>query len=83
MNDIEQKISASFAAQGMMQTLGAQLVLVADGEVRIALPFSRHLSQQHGFVQFQISHIRGIRIRLELEGKTRDYKLLEAFNSAA
>lgn len=33
-----------------MQTLGAQLVLVADGEVRIALSFSEHLSQQHGFV---------------------------------
>lgn len=33
-----------------MQTLGAKLVLVADGEVHIALPFSRHLSQQHGFM---------------------------------
>ena len=50
MNDIERKISTSFAAQGLMQTLGAQLVLVADGEVHIALPFSKHLSQQHGFV---------------------------------
>ncbi|EMV8751947.1 PaaI family thioesterase [Escherichia coli] len=50
MSDIQQRITASFAAQGLMATLGAELALVADGEVHIALPFSRHLSQQHGFV---------------------------------
>jgi uncharacterized protein (TIGR00369 family) len=33
-----------------METLGARLALVAAGEVHIALPFSKHLSQQHGFV---------------------------------
>ncbi len=33
-----------------MTTLGASLALVADGEVHIALPFSPHLSQQHGYV---------------------------------
>jgi uncharacterized protein (TIGR00369 family) len=33
-----------------MATLGARLDLVQDGEVHIALPFSRHLSQQHGYV---------------------------------
>lgn len=33
-----------------METLGARLALVADGEVHIALPFSKHLSQQHGFL---------------------------------
>jgi uncharacterized protein (TIGR00369 family) len=33
-----------------METLGAQLTLVQDGEVHIALPFSKHLSQQHGYV---------------------------------
>ena len=33
-----------------METLGAKLALVADGEVHIALPFSNHLSQQHGYV---------------------------------
>ncbi len=46
----EKKISSSFAAQGLMETLGAKLALVADGEVHIELPFSRHLSQQHGVV---------------------------------
>ncbi len=50
MTDIEHRIAASFAAQGLMQTLGATLEHVGDGEVRIALPFSRHLSQQQGFI---------------------------------
>jgi len=50
MSDIQQRIANSFAAQTLMETLGAKLVLVADGEVHIALPFSKHLSQQHGFL---------------------------------
>lgn len=50
MSNIEQRIAASFGAQRLMQTLGARLGLVADGEVQIALPYSQHLSQQHGFV---------------------------------
>lgn len=50
MSDIEQRIGASFRAQRLMQTLGASLARVADGEVRIALPFSAHLTQQHGFL---------------------------------
>lgn len=50
MDDIQQRIASSFAAQGLMETLNAKLVLVADGEVHIALPFSKHVSQQHGFI---------------------------------
>jgi len=50
MSDLEQRIAASFSAQRLMATLGARLALVADGEVHIALPFSAHLSQQHGFL---------------------------------
>ena len=50
MESIEQRVARSFEAQGLMETLGAKLVLVADGEVHIALPFSRRLSQQHGFI---------------------------------
>lgn len=49
MKDIAQRIAASFSAQGLMTTLGAKLLSVADGEVKIELPFSRHLSQQQGF----------------------------------
>lgn len=50
MNGIQERIALSFNSQGLMATLGAQLVSVADGEVHIELPFSRHISQQHGFV---------------------------------
>ena len=50
MNDIQERIAVSFKSQGLMATLGAQLVSVADGEVQIALPFSEQLSQQHGYI---------------------------------
>jgi uncharacterized protein (TIGR00369 family) len=50
MSDIQERIAESFKSQGLMETLGAQLVSVADGEVQIALPFSAKLSQQHGYV---------------------------------
>lgn len=50
MNDIQERIAASFKSQGLMATLGAQLVSVGDGEVQIALPFSEQLTQQHGYV---------------------------------
>jgi uncharacterized protein (TIGR00369 family) len=50
MNELQLRISESFAAQGLMTTLGATLALVADGEVHIWLPFSKHLSQQHGYL---------------------------------
>lgn len=50
MNDLHQRIAASFNAQGLMTTLGARLAQVADGEVRIELPFDARLSQQHGYV---------------------------------
>lgn len=33
-----------------MATLGASLKLVEPGEVHIELPFSAHLSQQHGYL---------------------------------
>jgi uncharacterized protein (TIGR00369 family) len=50
MSDIQERIATSFNSQGLMATLGAQLVSVADGEVQIGLPFSDRLSQQHGFL---------------------------------
>ncbi len=50
MTTLHDRISASFNAQGLMETLGARLVLVQEGEVRIELPFSKHISQQQGFV---------------------------------
>ena len=50
MSDLHPRIAASFDAQGLMATIGARLVHVADGEVHIALPFSKALSQQHGYL---------------------------------
>ncbi len=50
MDDLQERIAVSFKAQGLMATLGAQLVSVADGEVQIALSFSALLSQQHGYL---------------------------------
>lgn len=50
MSDSYQRVAGSFGAQGLMQTIGARLVSVADGEVHIEMPFSAALSQQHGYV---------------------------------
>ncbi|KAF3999430.1 PaaI family thioesterase [Glaciimonas immobilis] len=50
MYDIQERIAISFKSQGLMATIDAQLVLIAEGEVHIELPFSAHLSQQHGYV---------------------------------
>ena len=50
MADMWKRVADSFHAQGLMHTMGASLLSVADGEVQIALPFSKALSQQHGFV---------------------------------
>lgn len=43
------RITRSFAAQTMMQTLGAKLVGITAGEVRIEAPILPGLRQQQGF----------------------------------
>jgi uncharacterized protein (TIGR00369 family) len=48
--DYAARVARSFAAQGLMATIGACLERVAPGEVEIALPVSAAVSQQHGFV---------------------------------
>jgi uncharacterized protein (TIGR00369 family) len=45
-----ERVRASFARQGAMSTLGAELADVASGRVAIALPVEPRLSQQHGFL---------------------------------
>ncbi|KGQ18599.1 Phenylacetic acid degradation protein PaaD [Lysobacter dokdonensis DS-58] len=50
MRDIQKIVSDSFAAQGLMQHLGARLVSIEPGEVRIAMAPSPEISQQNGFV---------------------------------
>jgi uncharacterized protein (TIGR00369 family) len=47
---IQDRVSKSFNSQGLMRTLGASLAEVLDGEVKIVLPFSTALSQQHGYL---------------------------------
>ena len=49
VSELEKQIAESFAAQGLMTTLGAELVYVAQGEVHIALRPRPALSQQHGY----------------------------------
>jgi uncharacterized protein (TIGR00369 family) len=46
----EDRVRASFARQGLMSTLGAELTKVAPGIVEIELCPAPAISQQHGFV---------------------------------
>lgn len=47
---IVERVRASFARQGAMATLGAELADVAAGRVDIAVSIEPHLSQQDGFL---------------------------------
>lgn len=47
--DYAGRVARSFAKQGLMETLGAELVSVAPGAVEIALPIQPRILQQHGF----------------------------------
>ena len=46
----ERRVRESFARQGLMQHLGAELVNVASGECEISCRPRPELSQQHGYV---------------------------------
>jgi uncharacterized protein (TIGR00369 family) len=48
-NTIRRRIEASFDAQGLMSSLGAELAHVDEGEVHILLPYDQRLTQQHGY----------------------------------
>lgn len=48
--DFEARVRASFARQAAMDTLGARLARVEAGRVEVDLPFSPHITQQHGFI---------------------------------
>ena len=47
--DIRRRVADSFARQGAMAHLGAELVSVVPGAVEIRLPFRQEVAQQHGF----------------------------------
>lgn len=46
---VADKIAKSFAAQGLMRTLGAELVFLGPGAARIVAPIRPETGQQHGF----------------------------------
>ena len=48
--DVVGRVRASFARQGAMATIGAELADVAAGRVAISLAIEPRLSQQHGFL---------------------------------
>ncbi|WP_159946063.1 PaaI family thioesterase [Rhizobium sp. 18065] len=47
---VDERIRASFARQGAMETLGAELTRISQGVVEIELAFDPKLTQQHGFL---------------------------------
>jgi uncharacterized protein (TIGR00369 family) len=47
--DYASRVRASFARQGFMRSLGAELTVVQPGACEIRLPFRDDLGQQHGF----------------------------------
>jgi uncharacterized protein (TIGR00369 family) len=46
---VNDKIRESFGRQGLMTTIGARLVDVQPGQVRIEVPHTPALTQQHGY----------------------------------
>ncbi|MEB2844891.1 hotdog fold thioesterase [Rhizobiales bacterium RZME27] len=48
--DFQTRIEKSFASQGAMAMLGAELTRVERGSVEIEMPFDPKLTQQHGFL---------------------------------
>ena len=50
LSDVQDRVRASFARQGLMRTLGAELSSVTAGSVEITAPVSGAVSQQHGLL---------------------------------
>ncbi|MDB5523721.1 MAG: Phenylacetic acid degradation-related protein [Rhizobium sp.] len=48
--DFRDRIKASFANQGAMALIGAELTLIQQGTVEIELGYRPELTQQHGFL---------------------------------
>ncbi|MBL8582724.1 MAG: PaaI family thioesterase [Rhizobiaceae bacterium] len=48
--NFEERVRSSFARQGAMATIGAELTVVRPGTVEIEMPYSPALTQQHGFL---------------------------------
>lgn len=48
--DVRDRITRSFASQGLMTLLGARLAHIGPGRVHIELPSRPEVGQQHGYV---------------------------------
>jgi uncharacterized protein (TIGR00369 family) len=48
--DVEQRIRASFARQGLINTLSGRITHVGLGELHITAPFDNRFTQQDGFL---------------------------------
>lgn len=48
--DFAERVRSSFERQEFMRTVGARLLTIKPGHVVIEWPFSRTLTQQHGFL---------------------------------
>lgn len=55
--DFKARVTRSFAAQAIMETIGAELVEVEPGRVDIELPYHASLAQQDGFIHAGVSSI--------------------------
>ncbi|MEV4138416.1 PaaI family thioesterase [Dactylosporangium sp. NPDC049742] len=49
-DDVRDRVTASFARQGLMRHLGARLTLVEPGRVHIELAARPEVTQQHGYI---------------------------------
>ncbi len=56
---IDTKIRKSFALQGMMTTLGAEILSVAVGKVILSAPITPAISQQQGFAHAAVAFALG------------------------
>lgn len=46
---MQDRIKSSFGQQGLMHTLGAELMLIEKGLIKITCPLHQGLTQQHGY----------------------------------
>lgn len=56
---MENRIRDSFAKQGLMTTLGAELTAIAPGRVAISAPIRPESGQQHGFAHAGVTFALG------------------------
>lgn len=58
-SDRRARVEASFAAQGLMRTLGAEIVVLEEGRCVIRAPIGEETGQQHGFAHAGLSFAIG------------------------